>query len=100
MVGICWAGKVRRSLWSEPQLGFGVAGEAQLAAVVVARAGRFICTAANFSRTLRAVSPGLNQCSRVGTDRDGAVSCGSKMLLWTAGLRKQRSLPNGASVAL
>ena len=39
----------------------------------------------------------LNQCSRVGTDRDGAVSCGSKTLPWTAGMRKQRSLPNGTA---
>ena len=39
----------------------------------------------------------LNQCSRVRTDRDGAASCGSKTLPWTAAVRKQRSLPNGVA---
>lgn len=33
----------------------------------------------------------LNQCSRVRTDRDGAASCGSKTLPWTAAVRKERS---------
>jgi hypothetical protein len=41
----------------------------------------------------------LNQCSRVGTDRDGAVSCGSKTLPWTAGMRKYRSFPDGSANA-
>ena len=32
----------------------------------------------------------LNQCSGVGTDRDGAASCGSKTLPWTAAVRRYR----------
>ena len=34
----------------------------------------------------------LNQHIRVGTAHDGAESCSSKTLRWTAGLRKYRSL--------
>jgi hypothetical protein len=36
----------------------------------------------------------LNQHIRVGTARDGAESCCSKTLRWTAGLRKYRTLPD------
>jgi hypothetical protein len=43
--------------------------------------------ARTLSMSREAVS-NLNQCSRVGTDRDGAVSCCSKTLPWTAGMRK------------
>ena len=43
--------------------------------------------ARTLSMSREAVS-NLNQCRRVGTDRDGAVSCGSKTLPWTAGMRK------------
>jgi hypothetical protein len=50
--------------------------------------------ARTLSMSREAVS-NLNQCSRVGTDRDGAVSCGSKTLPWTAGMRKYRSFGNG-----
>ena len=45
--------------------------------------------ARTLSMSREAVS-NLNQCSRVGTDRDGAASCGSKTLPWTAGMRKLR----------
>jgi hypothetical protein len=44
------------------------------------------CRSRNLSREARTLSmsreavSNLNQCSRVGTDRDGAVSCGSKTL--------------------
>jgi hypothetical protein len=50
--------------------------------------------ARTLSMSCEAVS-NLNQCSRVGTDRDGAVSCGSKTLPWTAGMRKHRSFADG-----
>ena len=56
----------------------------------------------SLSREARALSmsreavSNLNQCRRVGTDCDGAVSCGSKTLPWTAGMRKKRALlPDG-----
>ena len=35
----------------------------------------------------RVAVPNLNQRIRVGTYRDGAASCGSKTLPWTAGMR-------------
>jgi hypothetical protein len=48
--------------------------------------------ARTLSMSREAVS-NLNQCSRVGTDRDGAVSCGSKTLPWTAGMRRFATSP-------
>jgi hypothetical protein len=39
----------------------------------------------------------LNQCGRVGIDRGGAASRGSKTLPWTAGIRKERALPDGSA---
>ena len=50
--------------------------------------------ARTLSMSREAVS-NLNQCSRVGTDRDGAVSCGSKTLPWTAGMRKTAVIHRG-----
>jgi hypothetical protein len=41
--------------------------------------------------------PNLNQRIRVGTDRDGAASCGSKTLPWTAGMRKKRPCLDGSA---
>jgi hypothetical protein len=35
----------------------------------------------------------LNQHIRVGTAHDGAESCSSKTLRWTAGMRKNRTFP-------
>ena len=53
-------------LQQEAELGFGlgIAGEHQLAASVVGRCTSIICTAANFSSTLRGVSPGASQDKR------------------------------------
>ena len=45
--------------------------------------------------TSRQAVPNLNQCIRVGTNRHGAVSCGSKTLPWTAGMRKYRPCLDG-----
>src|SRR4029077_1644950 len=39
----------------------------------------------------------LNQHIRVGTARDGAESCSSKTLRWTAGMRKKRSFRGGVA---
>lgn len=50
--------------------------------------------ARTLSMSREAVS-NLNQCSRVGTDRDGAVSCGSKTLPWTAGMSNYRTSADG-----
>ncbi len=44
----------------------------------------------------REAVPTLNQCGRVGIDRDRAL-CRSKTLQRTAGLRKVRSFPNGVA---
>ena len=50
--------------------------------------------ARTLSMSREAVS-NLNECSRVGTDRDGAVSCGSKTLPWTAGMSNYRTSADG-----
>ena len=41
----------------------------------------------------REAVPNLDQRIRVGADRDGAESCFSKTLQWTAGLRQIAAIP-------
>ena len=49
-----------------------------------------------FSYMSREAVQNLSQHIRVGTAHDGAESCSSKTLRWTARLRKQRSFADGS----